>query len=371
MTADRILLSAAMIVRDEERHLEECLRSIENLVDEIVIVDTGSVDRTKTIARGFGCRLVEYGWHDDFAAARNFGLDHCAGRWILYIDADERVRPFDRVEVRSALEQSDAAGHSVLLHARSGFTAYRELRIFRNDSEIRFEGLMHETIWPGIARFQCQHGGEIGVSGLVIDHVGYDGPQDHKHERNLPLLEKALAENPDHVYCWYHLGIVHFGLGEEESARNAWEKGLEAARRKRDLWPADALVFVELIQFLLARDEDADELLDEARLLFPEDRQLEFLLGQSLLQKKDYAQALDTFEGILRRMQGTETSVDIGVDRRQYTSVTYATVATCHFQLGDYEESGRWFARAEEADPENQEYRVKRQLCAHLRKVSG
>jgi len=233
MASGEVKLSAAMIVRDEEHHLEACLRSIQDLVDEIVLVDTGSEDQSVAIARRFGARVFEFAWCDDFAAARNHGLERCRGDWILYIDADERARPYPRTDLEPALSNPDNIGCSVLLHARSGYTPYREMRLFRNDPRIRFEGLMHETIWPGISRSLEEDGGEIGECGLVLDHVGYDGPQDHKHERNLPLLEKALAENPDHVYCWYHLGMVYFGLGRPEAAREAWRTGIEAVRKNR------------------------------------------------------------------------------------------------------------------------------------------
>ena len=77
-----------MIVRDEEQHLPACLESIHNFVDEIVVVDTGSQDRSKDIARNYGARLFDFAWRDDFAAARNVALEQSRGAWILYIDAD-------------------------------------------------------------------------------------------------------------------------------------------------------------------------------------------------------------------------------------------------------------------------------------------
>src|SRR5262245_1489579 len=84
-------ISAAMIVRDEEAYLDDCLKSIVDEVDEIVIVDTGSRDRTCDIARRYGARLFDLPWTGDFAAARNHALDRASGDWILYIDADERL----------------------------------------------------------------------------------------------------------------------------------------------------------------------------------------------------------------------------------------------------------------------------------------
>src|SRR5579883_1951392 len=86
-------LSAAIIVKNEERHLPECLSSLAGLVDEIVIVDTGSTDRTREIAASAGARIFDFPWMGDFSAARNHALNQVRGDWTLYIDADERVRP--------------------------------------------------------------------------------------------------------------------------------------------------------------------------------------------------------------------------------------------------------------------------------------
>src|SRR5262249_59148278 len=97
------LLSAAMIVRDEEAVLAGCLRSIRDVVDEIVIVDTGSTDRSIPIAQQFGARLFDHRWRDDFAEARNEALARARGRFILYIDADERLSSTSRSQMARLL----------------------------------------------------------------------------------------------------------------------------------------------------------------------------------------------------------------------------------------------------------------------------
>jgi tetratricopeptide (TPR) repeat protein len=361
-----MLLSAALIARDEEHRIEPCLQSIRGLVDEIVLVDTGSRDETLAIAQAYGARTLRYEWHDDFAAARNFGLDRCRGEWILYIDADERARPFSRTELEVTLERPRNAGLSVLLHARAGFSAYREMRLFRNDPRIRFEGLMHETIWPGIGRYLEEEGGTVGESNLTLDHVGYDGPQDHKHRRNLPLLKKALAANPEQVYCWYDLGRVYLGLGETNLALDAWQKAIDAARRKEHLRPADSLPFIELIQHKMVQGEPASELLDEAQALFPDDSLLRWLDAQRRIADGRLAEAIAILQSLADDYESGGLGTDFGYDPRQFTSHTYGAIGTCYYRLKRYGEARRYFARAEAQEPRNLEYKAKRQLCAHL-----
>ena len=84
---------------------------------------------------------------------------------------------------------------NVLLYARPGLTPYWEMRLFRNDPAIRFRGVMHENIWPGIEAYRARRGGHVGKSPLVIDHRGYEGDQQPKHWRNPPLLARALRED--------------------------------------------------------------------------------------------------------------------------------------------------------------------------------
>src|SRR5215467_136999 len=92
--------SLCMIVRNEEQHLAECLECVADLMDEIVVVDTGSTDRTRDVAGRFGARVFDFPWVDSFAAARNESLRHATGDWIFWLDADERLTPPNRTKLR-------------------------------------------------------------------------------------------------------------------------------------------------------------------------------------------------------------------------------------------------------------------------------
>src|SRR5262245_2430660 len=361
-----VLLSAALIVKNEERCLERCLQSLQDLVDEVVVVDTGSTDRTREIASDCGARLYDFAWVDDFAAARNHALDLARGEWIFYIDADERVRPCSPCEFRAQLMDPSGVAHYVLLHPRPQFTPYWELRVFRNDARIRFRGIMHENIWPGIDAYRAAHGGTIGYSSLVFDHDGYEGDQHQKHLRNLPLLRKALQEDPSRVFSWCHLANVYVALDQEELAEQAWQTALNLVRQKQWLQAEDSLPFIGLIQWQGARGDDVEPLLMEALQRFPQHLQLLWLRGKTLMSAGQFEAAISLFERLVACGQTGDFDRSMAYDVRLFDLFPYDALAACHFKLGHYAESRHYFELVATFAPENLEYRVKRALCSQL-----
>src|SRR6478736_10083902 len=107
MAAEKARVSLCMIVRNEEQNLAACLGPVVDLFDEIIIVDTGSHDKTKEIAKRFTLHVFDFTWCDDFSAARNESLDHATGDWIFWLDADDRVRPAQVATIRQILSQLD------------------------------------------------------------------------------------------------------------------------------------------------------------------------------------------------------------------------------------------------------------------------
>jgi glycosyltransferase involved in cell wall biosynthesis len=357
------LVSAALIVRDEERFLVGCLESLGGLVDEIVVVDTGSVDRTREIAAAHGVRLFELPWRDDFAAARNYAIDCATGDWILYIDADERTRPYDRGRLATALADPGLCVATVRFHPRTGFTAYPEHRLFRRDPRIRFRGAIHETIMPDITRLLATgEGGRVALD-LTIDHLGYDGDQSHKLERNLRLLEKAVIVDPGRVYLWWHLGTVHLAQGRSAEAEAAWTHGIGITRRNRTSQPEDALCFIELAKLRMTRREEALALIREGRERRPDNLLLCWLEARALIAADRYEAALPLFER-LAAIDSDSLVTDIAYDRRILGAEALAEAGHCAFLLGRYGDSAEWYGRAAARAPDRLEFRVKHQFAA-------
>lgn len=351
-----------MIVRDEERFLDGCLRSLRDLVDEIVVVDTGSSDATLAIARSHGAQVSEFAWCDDFSAARNAALERASGDWILYIDADERVVDGDRSTLAPLLDDPAVAALTVRFRAQLAVTPYREHRLFRRRPDVRFRGLIHETHLPDLFAVCDREGLRLEHSPLSIEHLGYEGDLAHKHRRNLPLLRARLARDPGHVYSHWHLGATLAGAGDEAAAEEAWRRGVEVVRARRTRTLADSLPHTELVRCRLARGEDVSELLDEALRWFPDNYTLVWLQGRAWLAAERFADALAVFARLAatdpERVGGT-----LGHDRRIFGEQAFAGAGLCCFRLGRFAEAAVWYGRAEQATADNLEYRLKRTLA--------
>ena len=211
-------ISLCMIVKNEEANLPECLRTVQGLFDEIVVVDTGSADQTREAARKYGAKVYEFPWVDSFAVARNESVRHATGKWIMWLDADDRLDDENRERLRKVFaglgDEHDAYAitvRSVLDASRTTFRLLDQVRIFRNLPEIRWDYRIHEQILPAVNRA----GGVVRWTDAVVDHVGYqDASLRHrKLERNLRLLELDGAERSDDSFSLFNLGWTMLGSG--------------------------------------------------------------------------------------------------------------------------------------------------------------
>lgn len=236
------LLSLCLIVRDEAERLAVCLNSTAALVDEIVVADTGSTDGTPALARQLGARVVELTWGEDFAAARNACAAAARGEWVLFIDADERLEPCDGSALRARLGLDQAPGYTVeIVSPRGGdvIETAHVLRLFRRRPEFQFEGRIHESVLPSIARSLGHDFWAPPRSGLRFLHDGYlperRAARD-KDKRNRRLLLQAIDDAPDDpgprfLYAREHLPQIDGDVLDTQEARATLEIVAPAADR--------------------------------------------------------------------------------------------------------------------------------------------
>ncbi len=209
-------LSLAMIVKNEARCLARCLSSVQSVVDEIVIVDTGSTDDTLKIAGEFGAKISQFNWINDFSAARNFALDQAEGDWILVLDADEYASEALGEEIREFIQGQPAVGRLKIVSdfRRNGNTLRSQSfvsRLFPRGA--RFQGRIHEQIVSQLPRINLR--GELWHDGYL---------ETKKSDRNVQLLLEELKHQPDNAYLLYQLALEYTALERTEDAFHCLQK---------------------------------------------------------------------------------------------------------------------------------------------------
>lgn len=198
-----------VIARNEEATIGTAVKSVLALVDEMILVDTGSTDNTRIIAEGYGARVLDVPWEEDFAQARNAALAEATGDWILILDADEFLEPIRPVEFQRLLHDPAAAGYRLRVSgSRDGGAPVDtcSLRLFRNHEGVRYRYPIHERIEPALEHWARQEGLNILEAPLTVIHDAQRVErQNQARERNLRILRRALAERPHEPYFSYRL----------------------------------------------------------------------------------------------------------------------------------------------------------------------
>ncbi len=235
-----------MIVKDEEAFLGKCLDSIKTLVDEIIVVDTGSTDRTVDIAGSYGAKIYHHAWEGDFSKHRNQSISYAGGDWILIMDADEVIAARDLDEIRSILVQIEADGFMFTLRnyesdynianltmnpndyeegkGYPGFIPSDLIRLFKNDPDIYFAGKVHETVTESFQQTKKI----VYNTGIPIHHYGKvrNDRVGRKQEIYLKMGEDNVLENPENPIAYKGLSDQYLELGMPDKALEVLNQGL-------------------------------------------------------------------------------------------------------------------------------------------------
>jgi len=214
-----VSLSLIMIVKNEEKYLERCLKSVASLVDEIIIVDTGSTDQTIEIAKSYGATLFYFQWSNDFSAARNFALKQSTSDWNLVLDADEYIIN-ECVEVlRDFIQNENSIGK------------IKRIDQFKQGDEIKYSNVYISRLLPKgcyyAGRIHEQVVGDFPRKNINIE-VFHDGYMvTNKTERNLSILLEELNANPNDDYILYQIGKQHKLNGKLQKAEEYFKRSYQ------------------------------------------------------------------------------------------------------------------------------------------------
>lgn len=343
-----VTIALTMIVKNEEEHLTACLESVQDQVDEIIIVDTGSTDDTLAIAKRYTPDVFEYPWHGDFSAARNYAIEKASCSWIFSLDADEiLLRETGTLkEIIQQHKESDA----FLLPLENPTTnptiqvnRYHVLRLFKNKPSYRFSGIIHEQV-----TIQNADSAKI-VRGPVIRHLSPSvSVRNSKRARNLNLLTQALAQDPQNPFFTYYLGIEWLMLNKPEKALPYLSTAYTALPDENLLIKAPALRSLIICLQSLGKIEEALILCLEADFRYPEFTDIYYLAGTLFTEKGEFSLAIKWFKQALEcgeppeiysHMQGTES----------YLSHYY--LGYCFDMLGDGETARNHYETSLQLNP--------------------
>jgi tetratricopeptide (TPR) repeat protein len=317
----RPTVSLCMIVKNEEQHLARCLYSVKPIVDEMIVVDTGSTDRTREIASIFGARVIDYQWDDDFAAARNTSLSDASGDWILVMDADEVISEQDHEAFRQLFSKKRKApcaysvvtrnynseinvvgwvpnsGEYPVEEAGTGWLASTKVRLFPRDERIRFEGAVHEMVESALERFQIP----TKPCAIPVHHYGRldKGSLDRKGILYYEIGRKKLESMGDDPRALRELAVQATILNKNEEALTLWSRllnlDINAAGR------AYAHVNMGTIYSRMGRFDDALEMAELAMEEQPNMKEAHYNLAMAQLHLGFAEETIKILENLLRR----------------------------------------------------------------------
>jgi len=349
-------ISLCMIVKNEERFLADCLRSVCGVVDEINVVDTGSTDRTVEIAREHGAHVIFREWRNDFAWARNEALTMATRRWTLVLDADEEITP-ESLPLLRALRETPAAVTGVytriqnVIDDQSGAATMTHAlaRIFPTTPRIRYRNVIHESVTLD----GDQH--LVSVSSpILIRHKGYTADVMEgkaKLQRNKPLLERAIREAADDSFSWFNFGVSAIVSGDFEGGIEALERMFAMPGPQRAFFPVG---YVMLASAYADGRQDLDKaiaLLDEGLERSPGHPNIVFTRAHLLSLQNRFDEARETY----RRVMAAEAQAHHHsmVDDEIWTWKAPLNMATCYVREERFEEAVEWFERALANKPES------------------
>lgn len=330
-------ISVCMIAKNEESRIERCLKSLIPYGFEIVLVDTGSTDRTKEIASKYTSCIYDFAWVDDFSAARNFSLEKASNDWIFMMDCDEWIESIDIEELTYFRKKLSHAVGSVTRQNITGTPEHPGRTVdqterFFNRKRYRYSGRIHEQVTP---KFEKTF--EAFLLNTVIGHDGYlmtEAERTAKSHRNISLLEKELADDPDNPYIMYQLGKGYDIIDAYDKSCVCYEKALT-----HDLDPSLAYVHALIIAYgeaLLETKQHIKALeLGKYAEALSASADYAYLMGTIYLRNDRYEDALDYFE----KATNFETANKVGVN----TFLSYYEIGRILSMISEWQLARKYF----------------------------
>lgn len=362
-------VSLCMIVKNEESCLRRCLNSLDGIVDEMIIVDTGSTDQTIEIAKEFNAIIKPYQWNNDFAAARNYALSFATKEWILVLDADEYLRESDHDLLIEAFNDFNYDCYFIkTLNFTTSATDENYMvnlnqRIFKNYKGFKYVGSIHE---------QVQFTGDEAtrLPNKIIDvgfyHTGYlreTVELKNKPERNIEILSKILEKEPDNAFHKFNLANEMYQLKKYDEAIKLYDEAYYSSNASQGFMPK---LIVFRINALMAQQDLHQALIaiNEGLKMYPHYSHLLFLKGTLEEECGRVTKAIESYEGAIKSGKPTP---ELEFSENSYGPWPHLKLANLYEKFHDYEKAIQHYNAFLGFD--GRQYQVLYQIAACLKKL--
>jgi len=298
-------ISLCVIAQDEEYNLPQCLGPLRGVVNEMVVADTGSGDRTREVAQSFGARVFAAQWSDNFAAVRNASIEHARGEWILSMGARDHIDAENLLRLKELIGQLNANNVAYTMRRvgverlpGAGFIEIEQIRLFRNDPLHRWKYRVCEQILPSMRLNNCQ----VRRSAISIRHSGETDPVRRRHEleRDLRLLHLDHADDPDDPMIQFNLARYFHGLQQPEQALQFLSGMILERFHNKKIW-IGPYIYRLMVQCHrdLHQSEQALRVAAEGLAIYPRDTQLQLAKAMILLDGGDTVEGEEAFRRLL------------------------------------------------------------------------
>lgn len=372
-----MLLTVAMIARNEGKRIGASLEAVRGIADQIVVVDSGSTDDTASVARAHGAIVVPFEWCDDFAAARNAAYPHIRGRWTFWIDADEVLDRTTCDELPKMLARNDTLGFGVFRRDYMGgfkpgqpggkFVTSVIFRILRNDLGIRFTGRCHEQPDPPPDELAAATGLRAYSSPVTLDHdcdYYFDG-RFRKASRNGRLLEMEVRERPGRLYWMIQAGATLLDVPESrERGHEIMRDALRLiASRQAEAKPPMSMVEIALEYAAHAPASDnlplsPDEAAALAEKWFPNAAPVIWMRARRAFQSEDYETAIPILKRLLHMGETRSYDIEVPFDGAIVGDDARLNLGACYIRLGEIDQAEAVLKQIDPTGPRGEEARL-------------
>jgi glycosyltransferase involved in cell wall biosynthesis/Tfp pilus assembly protein PilF len=343
-------VSLCMIVKNEEKFLPQCLASVRDYVDEIIVCDTGSSDRTIEIARSYGATVIEDPWRNDFSWSRNKSIEAAAKRWILFMDADEELSEGSRAALMALKTQpAFIDGYYTRIINRtddyrgSGDVSHHVIRIFPNSDRIRFFGPIHE--YPALDGTSTSI--EAAGAAITIIHHGYVNSiveERNKGQRNMEILLAATQNDSENAYHWYNLGTTAYLNKDYSLALSALQKMHElVGEAPRAFMPNGLALLGDLYCDHFGDPVKAERMCHESLKRSKHYANAHMMLGKALIAQQRFEEAREAFAAAID--DGAFAKQQFIVDDQVYVWKAHSEMGSSYAIQGDDLKALEWFEK--------------------------